>query len=319
MTPFLKLKLRLAWDCIRQNELEPARREVNEALAAEGRHAPLLALLAEIALREGRDVDARALATEVLDEFGPQHVASGVLGKIALAAGKPADALPHLQDAYRLRPGAYTAEKVVDALEQLKRPDAAEQTLTTALETFPNENRLHRRAACFYERCGRREEALASLTELLRLDPGNEWARRKQIEIKSAERPPEAVSRLLSVGKRGSDPHLRGLYAKKLKAAGDFAGAAREFAEAARLEPNRPHWQKQAGFAYARARDDKEAIRLLRPLFLAEPQDRYVRNSLFAALKRDTGPEAVAAAINEALARHPDKLFLHGLRKKHAS
>ena len=62
-----------------------------------------------------------------------------------------------------------------------------------------------------------------------------------------------------------------------------------------------------------------EAVRFLRPLFVTKPQDQYVRNSLFAALKRCGGSEAVVEVIDEALAQHPEKGFLHGLRRKHGS
>jgi len=44
-----------------------------------------------------------------------------------------------------------------------------------------------------------------------------------------------------------------------------------------------------------------------------------VRNALFAAMKRASGAEEIVKAIDEALARHPDQMFLHGLRRKHAS
>jgi tetratricopeptide (TPR) repeat protein len=319
MDPFVRLKLRLAWDGIKRNDLTGARQEVEEAIEARGRSAPLQSLLAEITRREGRADDAAAIAREVLGAYGPDPVAAGVLGKIQLEAGRPAEALPFLEDAYRLRPGAYAAEAVVDALVALKRHDAAQRVLTDALNRFPGIPRLLRRAVRLHEQAGRTGEAIEVLGELLRADPGNAWARRKEIELKSADRPAEDVGRLLGIGSRGRDPNLRGLHAKKLRDAGDFAGAGREYAEAAKLAPENDYWRKQAGFAFARARLDEEAVRFLRPLFLTGPDDVYVRNALFAALKRRGGGEAVAAVIDEALAQHPDKGFLHGLQRKFSS
>ncbi len=319
MSPFLRMKLSLAWECLRKQDLPGARNEIDEAIQAEGPNAPCLALNAEIARREGRTQDAAALAQEVLNDFGPNAVAAGVLGRLALEEGKPKDALPHLQDAYRLRPSSYGAESVVDALENLGRTDEADRVLTDAMEHFPHDVRLLKGAVRFHNRCGRTTEALRLVRKLLEIDPGNQWASRMQIELKSADRSPEDVGNLLTIGSRGRDPNLRGLYAKKLRAAGDFAGAAREYAEAAKLAPDNDHWRRQAGFAYAKARQDDEAIQYLRPLFLAKPQDRYVRASLLAALKRRGGNPEVVLVIDEALAQHPEKMFLHGLRKKYGS
>lgn len=319
MTPFLTTKLRQAWRCLRETDLAGARAEVEEALAAGEDHVSLHSLLAEIARREGRAADAAALAREALDRYGPDAVAASVLGRLALEANRPRDALPYLQDAYRLLPNAYAAEAVLDALVALEDFDAADRFLAEALERMPGDARLLKRAARHHDRRGRPAEALRALEELLRIDPGDDGARRMQIEIKSAGRSPEAVGTLLGIGDRGRDPHLRGLYARKLRAAGDFAGAARQFAEAADLAPENDYFRKQAGFAFAKARLDDEAIAFLQPLFLAEPQDRYVRSALLAALRRRGGPPAVAAAIDEALARHPDKAFLHGIRKKYGS
>ena len=108
-----------------------------------------------------------SLAREVLEAFGPDSVAAGVLGRIALDAGKAAEALPYLEDAFRLRPSAFGADQVIDALTQLKQTEQADRFLTDALSTFPQDRRLLRRAVRFYETSGRRDEALDVLEKLL--------------------------------------------------------------------------------------------------------------------------------------------------------
>lgn len=319
MNAFVQLKTKLAWQAIGQGDLAQAALEVNEALAAGERTAGLQALLAEIARREGRLADAAALAQEVLAEFGPDAVALGVLGRIALDEHRPAEAADRLKEAYRLNASAFNAALVVDALDAGKRTDEALQFLQEALGRFAGDVRLLGRAARFYRHVGRLQDARRTLDALLQVDPENEWARRLQLELKSADRPIEAIQGLLAIGDRKNDPQLHGLYAKRLKGEGDFAGAAREFAEAAKLDPRHDFWRKQAGFAYAKARADDQAVHYLRPLFIADPADQYVRSALFAALKRLAGAAEVAKAIDEALAQHPDKVFLHGIRRKYES
>lgn len=317
--PLVQLKIKLAWQAIGRGDLAQAAQEVNEAIAAAGRTAALQALLAEIARREGRRNDAAALAEEVLEEFGPDPLALTVLGQVALQDQRPAEALDRLNEAYRINPGAYLAGLVIDALAGSKKTDEAAAFIADALGRFPADAWLLGRAARFYRYAGRIEDARRTLDALLAREPGNEWARRMQLELKSADRPAEALQSLLAVGERRFDPQLRGIYAKRLKSDGDMAGAAREFEEAARLDPGNDYWRRQAGFAYAKAGADDKAVQFLRPLFVADPSDRYVRNALFAAMKRASGAEEIVKAIDEALARHPDQMFLHGLRRKHAS
>lgn len=314
---FVAMKMNSAWQCLAAGHLAQAAREIDEAIEAAGPCAQTLALRAEIARREGRPSDAAALAQDVLDRFGPNVVAAGVLGKIALDRGDNAGALGHLRDAYRLHPSTYNASLLVDALEAGGRADEAAAFIEDVLQRMPGDVRFLHRAARFCSRAGRSEDAARHLAAILAIDPQNARARSMQLELRCADRPPEELAGLIEIGDRKHDPQMRGVYARQLRRAGDFAGAAAQFAEAARLDPSNDYWRAQAGLAFARARRDDDAVRFLRPEFLAKPQDKFIRSALFAALRRRKQHAELVALIDEALARHPDKMFLHGLRKKY--
>jgi hypothetical protein len=71
-----------------------------------------------------------------------------------------------------------------------------------------------------------------------------------------------------------------------------------------------------AGFARGKAGVHARAAALLRPAFLADPRDRYVRNAFLSACRKAGDLAALRAALDEALAAHPDADFLHGVRRK---
>lgn len=118
--PFVRLKERRAWLCIRNGDISGAKQEAEEGLAAHPGNAALEGILAEILRREGRTADARALALDILDRHGPHHVAASVLGKIHKEKRAFSTALELFQEAYHLHPTAYYAELMIDCLEEEK-------------------------------------------------------------------------------------------------------------------------------------------------------------------------------------------------------
>jgi tetratricopeptide (TPR) repeat protein len=129
----------------------------------------------------GRTQDAIAHYEEAL-RLRPGYVeAHNDLG-VALekAPGRANDAVAQFEEALRLNPGFYQAEfNLGTTLKTMGRPAEAIEHYEAASRLKPDDPTIHfYLAGALLQATGRTDEAVAQLREVLRLQPGNEQARR---------------------------------------------------------------------------------------------------------------------------------------------
>jgi len=278
---------------------------------------------ARAALRDGRIDEAVALAEDALRAaVGPGETAGAlaVIGEAALRRDRPREALPHLDESFRLAPRAYTAGLIVKALYRTGSWEDGIARLRSFLRSFPGDPYLRRQEALYHLEKGGVPRAIEVLEGILRDDPGFALARDLLVEARTRSAAPEEKVRMLEdlfrVESKRNDPALRYRQGRNRLEAGDLAGACREFEAAAALEPGNAFYRRHLAFALKKAGNLAEAIRLLRELFIADPSDRFVRSALQGACKDAGNRETFREAVREALRLHPEAKPLLGILRK---
>ncbi len=169
-------------------------------------------------------------------------------------SGRTPEAIPHLEQALRLRPGFPEAENNLgDDLRQLGRPQEALPHLERALRLQPTFAEAHNNLGAALMMTGRSVEGIAEFNEALRLKPGYAVARLNLgLARANAGQPDQAIGDFAEAVRLKPDFGQAELnWGIGLTLAGRFPEAQTHFERALQLEPDSPavHY----GFARALA------------------------------------------------------------------
>src|SRR3989442_15037156 len=114
----LRLRAKLLEELARDDEALPA-----YALAAKAGHAPAMAALAGLLLRDGRPAEAVAAARDLAGRAPPDADAHALLGLALLQAGSPSDAIPALEKSRESAPRPRVRRNLAGALARTGRTD----------------------------------------------------------------------------------------------------------------------------------------------------------------------------------------------------
>lgn len=283
------------------------------------------ASMADLLVRMRRLDQAGCVIDEILTE-APDHVGGlTARAELFLARHDRTGALALLELALASsrvasgKPSAYVARRQAQILTQLGRLEEAAVLVSEALDAHPGEPKLGADMALLLKRTGKIEAARDLAERLAASHPKDPNVRRILLEIRAEGRPPEEVSRELdralssAIGR--SDLDLWTLKARKAAEAGLWEESAKSFLACYRLDPTQRFALKQAGFAFKKAGDLQSAIECLKPCFVDDPLDLFVRNCVFSLVRSERGPSATVELIDQALGRHPELHLLHGLKR----
>ena len=151
--------------------------------------SPILVELARCYTVLGRNDQADAALTEVLDREPANREALAARGKLYMQEERLEEAESYLRQAVELDPGNYPVRyQLYLCLSKLKKNQEAEKTLarlesmeadmrklqkliTERMQQYPNDPALHYEAAMIYLRAGRAEEGVRWLKSCLKIDP----------------------------------------------------------------------------------------------------------------------------------------------------
>lgn len=218
----------------------------------------------------GRPAEADAVLEEAVAASrgtAAELLAHHELGRLRLWAGRAREAIPLLERATVLRPGAATPRlDLARALAMADRPEEAVSAFRKAVDLAPDSHHARWGLAQALLRLGRREEAaveLAAYRELYAAD--QERTRRVMLQRAEIDRgwhrirsgrpaEAEAVFRALIADHGEAVDPLLGL-ARALAAQGDHAGAADVLERAVTLAPDRDDLRRLLDYERLRARE----------------------------------------------------------------
>lgn len=95
----------------------------------------------------------------------------GILAGISARQGKTDEAIEHAEKSLSIEPGNLNASAILAAIYSEKDPAKAEQVLTTAIKTNPQEHDLLTMLASFYAKQNQPEKAIAAMKDLIKAQP----------------------------------------------------------------------------------------------------------------------------------------------------
>lgn len=231
----------------------------------------LLAILSWHLTHVWRDTETvwrRALAV------GPSSVAHSNLGLVLARAGDSRGAIPHYEEAIRLRP-TYAEAWSNLGLAQAQQGDlgGATSSLQEAVRLKPEYSAGWSNLGMIRARRGQTGEAIGAYREALRLQPAN------------------------------ADAH--GNLGATLDAQGAGDDALRHLREAARLRPESANAQSNLGIYFARRGDIAEAARYFEVALRLRPDSPEAHNNLGLALAQQGRVDVAAAHFREAVRLRP--------------
>ncbi|MBU0568611.1 tetratricopeptide repeat protein [bacterium] len=275
------------------------------------------------------------------------------LGHLYFLMGDYRKALTFLEMAWQISPpSSFLINLKVDALLKLKRSQEAEEILKEQakeadlagvkklVKLYLSQERFEEALAqtksslegIGYERdliisqaealikMNRQDEAAECFKKVIREDPEDEFAYTCLIKLRLKEKSAQEISlelkTLLSIPSRAGNAGLRTLLARAYKEAGLFEEALREYQAAVKLNPDNIFIRKQLGFCLSKMKDYEGVIPVMKECFIADPQDHYVTNTLFAAYRKTSRLNEALELVMETITRHPDQKKLWGLKKK---
>ncbi|HKZ07012.1 MAG TPA: tetratricopeptide repeat protein [Methylomirabilota bacterium] len=236
--------------------------------------AAALLLLAALSWQQSRVWhDSEALWRRVL-AVGPSSVAHSNLGLVLARAGDTRGAIPHYEEAIRLRP-TYAEAWSNLGIAQAQRGDLAGATasLQEAVRLQPGYSAAWSNLGMVRARRGQTGEAVAAYREALRLEPGN------------------------------ADAH--GNLGATLDGQGAGTEALRHLQEAARLRPASADAQSNLGIYFARRGDVAAATRYFEEALRLRPDSAEAHNNLGLALAQQGRVDVAAAHFSEAVRLRP--------------
>jgi len=283
-------------------------------------HPRVGALLARAYLRQGQPEAARMIAEEVVRQAPRSASALVALGLARKACRDLAGALEAFARAQQEEPSPFVAAHL--ARLHLQRGEAAQSLAETrtALRRYGPSAPLLELEGDALMRLGRNDEALASYQAAMAQAPNDAALAQRVLRARLAACPPEEalseIERLLTIPSYAGEAWLHAEHGRLLYEAGRYKEAQEALTRALDRAPELTGSRRLLGFAAWKAGDTERAIMALRPLFLADPTDRYVRSTLLAAYLRTDRPSEAESLLEEALKMHPEAKMLHGALAK---
>jgi len=304
----------------KSGKFEEAEKEIQAALRQNPEHNLLKTSLADLYLRQGRLIEGRILAEEVLAN-DPQHPqALAVLGDFFLMEHSPRQAWECYRQASFRDPRPYLILKAARALKEMGNFAEALQELEKVLvvqrENFP----FLKEKALILNRMKKFDQALDCYEKIKELRPDDRFVQKEIMRLRARTRPqPQVLKELEAVASMDSkkdDPQIHGLLAQKLKDAGMIREAVAEYVAASALEPGNLFFLKQQGFCHYRLKDYTQAIHCLAGAFRRDPQDIAVRKTLEKSFEAQGNLAEFLKLLEETFRQHPRSKFLLGTIKK---
>jgi tetratricopeptide (TPR) repeat protein len=237
--------------------------------------------------RTYRDVFALYQAT--LARNPSAWMAHNNLAVALTSAGRPAEAIPHLEQALQLRPHYPQAENNLgDALVRLGRPAEAIPHFENALRLQPRFAEARNNLGFAFAALDRPADAIASYEQALALDPDYALAHRNlALALATSGRNAEAIPHFQRVAQL--DPHDAQAelgWAVALLLSSRFDDALPHFERAVQLDPASPNIHQTYGRALATRGRFDDAIAHYRAALDLDPSDAETHLALAQILRR---------------------------------
>ena len=304
----------------REGKLEEAVEIFRQALDLYPADPYLSSALADLYVMQNRLWEAEELIARVREENPEYRPALLVWGNLALKREEYQEAARYFEAAYRQRNDGYSRRRLVEAYLGQNEYDKALNLVRQGLEVEPDNISLHRLQGRIQERQGDTRGAIGAYRRVLEGDPKDQFSYQRLLQLESAGRPGQEVvrevGRLLSVGERRKNPHLRAWRARELKELGRWEEALAEYRRARELDPGNLFLQKQEAFCLYRMDRLEEALAIFQETLRRDPRDHVVRNTMLITFRKlQRLPEAVIF-LEELIQEHPDYKPLWGIIRR---
>ncbi len=224
-------------------------------------------------------------------------IAAAALGIVFLSAGPPTNIVDEVTAAVRARDYA-------DAL----------QLAGQGIKAAPRDARLWTLQGIAFSRSGRKDEALSSFYQALKIRPGYLAALEGAAEVEYASGSSRAVTLLKEIlAQQPYDPVSHAMLAALLFKKGDCAGALPHFEQGGTVVRSQPLALEQYGTCLVRIKRTEEAIPIFERLVGAQPENARVRYNLAMLqflVKRNTDAVATLRPLIESDRPSADALAL---------
>ncbi len=304
----------------KSGRFEEAETEIRRGLEKNPHDSFLKTSLADLYLRQGRLVEGRILAEEVLTQ-NPRHPeALSVLGDFFLKQHSPLKALECYRQAYNCDPKPHFILKSARAFKEMGNSVEALQELDKVLVANPESLPFLKEKALILNRMKRFDQALEIFEKIEDLSPEDLFVKKEILRLRSRTRSEAQVLKelqtVIGMESKKGDAQVHGLLAQKLKGAGQVREAAVEYGKASSLEPQNPYFLKQEGFCLYRMGNYDEAIQCLSEAFRKDPSDYYVRGALERSYRALGNLKGWLNLLEETSRQHPEQKSLLGTIKK---
>ncbi len=281
-------------------------------------HDPFLKTsLADLYLRQGRFMEGRILAEEVLAQDPRHPQALSVLGDLYLKGHSPQKALECYRQAYNRDPRPYLVLKAARALKDLGNLAEALEELEKVLVVHPENLSFLKEKALVLNRLKRFDEALEVFEKIQTISPRDTFVEKEILRLRSRSRPEAQVLKelqaVIGMESKKDDAQVHGLLAQKLKGAGQVREAAAEYHKASSLEPRSPYFLKHEGFCHYRLGEYGPAVSRLSQAFRMDPRDYYVRKALEKSFEALHDPKGWLDLLEDVAQHHPEEKALLGI------
>lgn len=304
----------------KEGRFEEAEREIRCGLERNPYNPFLKTSLADLYLRQGRLVEGRILAEEVLAQHPRHSDALSVLGDFFLKQRSPLKALECYQQAYNCDPKPYFILKSARTFKEMKEFERVLQELDKVLAVNPQNLLFLKEKALLLNRMKKVAQSLEVYEKIKGLSPDDLFVNKEILRLRSLARPESQVLHELRIvtgmESKKEDAQAHGLLAQKLKGAGLIREAAAEYEKATKLEPQNPYFLKQQGFCLYRMGSYGEAIRCLAETFRKDPSDYYVRGTLEKSYEAQGNLKGLLDLLEEISRQHPAQKSLMGMMRK---
>jgi len=283
--PMVGLAIMIGWGAA---DLLAWRPQLKRALATAGAIAGLACIvLTSIQLRYWND--SRTLFQHAIDVTTNNHVAHNNLANYYLLQQENQQALPHIQEALRIKPTypqAHTNMALV--LKRLGKFDDSEREYKTALDLQPASWEAHSGYGALMVSEGRLNDALQEFAAAVALQPDSGDAHYNLGRVLAALRRPEEAMAQFSEAVRLRPDHAEAHHSLgvALLSRGRMDEALDQFRAESRLRPNDPAVHYNVGTLLASAGRLDEAVAEFNSALRIKPDYTDARRALEMALKR---------------------------------
>jgi Flp pilus assembly protein TadD len=264
--------------------------------------------LAGIAVRQGREDEARKLIAEVLGQSPRDNGALELRAALALSHGDPTAAIADLRAVLRDQPRAVNLQMLLArAYLANDDPTMAEQALRAAMDLQPADPKIRIQLAQLLVTTNRAEQAVALLEPAVRAAPTDAATREELIRAYLAKRDLAAARTAAEDLKTlrpndASGPYLAGLVAQT---DGRFEDAQRDYQQALALQPTALDVVSAlARLQFAHGRQ-AEAIALVKKAAAADPKNALPLNLLGELYLAQHDIPLASSTLSEATALAP--------------